>query len=147
MTKQTIIGVSESGQENAAEVQPDVRTVKTVLVIEDNPVNMMLAVDLLQLNGYKALTAMDGEAGLSLLTAVLPDLILLDIGLPGIDGYEVFKRIRADHRLDGIKVIAVTAHTSKEDEAKVRGLGFDDFIAKPIETKKFIQQIKACVEK
>lgn len=116
---------------------------KIVLVIEDNPVNMQLALDLLEISGFQVLTAVDGEAGLSLLEKCSPDLVLLDIGLPGIDGYEVYKTIRSTPRLEGIKVVAVTAHAAKEEELKIRSLGFDDFIAKPIETKKFVLQIKA----
>jgi two-component system cell cycle response regulator DivK len=115
---------------------------KTVLVVEDHPINMKLAADVLELNGLIVLKAFDGETALQLLQQSKPDLVLLDIHLPGMDGLEVFRRIRADKHLKGIRVVALTASAMREEEEKIRGCGFDEYIAKPINPKAFMETIR-----
>lgn len=118
------------------------RDKKTILVVEDNPLNMKLTVDLLELNGFKILKTTDGERAIQILKEQTPDLILLDIQLPGVDGFELFRRIREDKRLNSVKVAALTALVMKEDEKKIMEMGFDAYIPKPIDTKAFIKKIK-----
>ena len=118
------------------------RDKKTILVVEDNPLNMKLTVDLLELNGFKILKTTDGERAIQISKEQTPDLILLDIQLPGVDGFELFRRIREDKRLNSVKVAALTALVMKEDEKKIMEMGFDAYIPKPIDTKAFIKKIK-----
>ncbi len=115
---------------------------KTILVVEDDPKNMKLTVDLLELNGVDVLKAVDGESALKILKDSIPDLILLDIRLPGIDGYEVYRKVRQDKRLDNVKVVALTASVLKEAQERIEELGFDACISKPIDTKEFVAKIK-----
>ena len=114
----------------------------TILVVEDNPLNMKLTTDLLQLHGFTVLQATDGETALQLATTHRPALVLLDMHLPGMDGVEVFQRLKADAGSQGVKMIALTASAMKEDEERIRALGFDQFIAKPIDTRQFIPTIR-----
>jgi CheY-like chemotaxis protein len=113
-----------------------------ILVIEDNPLNMKLVCDLLTIQGYQICSAMDGPSGIAMATARQPDLILLDIQIPGMDGYEVLLHLRACEALKNIPVIALTAHAMKGDREHITGFGFDDYIAKPLDTKGFLEMIK-----
>ena len=115
---------------------------KLILVVEDNPLNMKLAADLLGLNNFDVLKACNGKSALEILKTNIPDLILLDIGLPDLDGFEVYRKIRDDERLDSIKVVALTALAMKEDEEKIKTAGFHFYLTKPIDTKNFIKKIK-----
>jgi two-component system cell cycle response regulator DivK len=115
---------------------------KTILVVEDDLLNMRLTVDLLELYGFKTLSFFDGKSALAALENTRPDLILLDIGLPGMDGYEIHKRIREDKRFDGIKIVALSAAVMKEDVEKMTACGFNAVIPKPIDTKGLIKRIK-----
>jgi CheY-like chemotaxis protein len=112
-----------------------------ILIVEDNPLNMKLAVDLLQLNGLPVLQATSGAAGLELASTKSPALILLDMQLPDMDGYEVFKRLNAQPG-QSAKIVALTASAMREEEQQIRELGFHDFIAKPIDTKRFVQKVR-----
>jgi len=118
---------------------------KTVLIIEDNALNMKLESDLLEINGFNILKATCGMEALDVLSNSIPDLILLDIRLPDINGLELFKKIRQDLRLRAVKIVAVTASVTREEEAEIKKAGFDGFIAKPIDIKDFVQQIKSKV--
>jgi two-component system cell cycle response regulator DivK len=115
---------------------------QTVLVVEDDPLCMKLIVRLLALNGLKAVACPGGAEAFKTLDDLLPDLILLDIGMPGMDGFEVHRRIRAEERFSKIAVIALSASVMKEDEEKIRTEGFDDFIPKPVEMKLFADKIR-----
>ena len=115
---------------------------KTVLIVEDNRLNMKLESDLLEINGFNILKATCGKDALDLLSGSVPNLILLDIRLPDINGLELFKKIRQDLRLSAVKIVAVTASVTKEDEDEIKKSGFDGFIAKPIDIKDFVRQIK-----
>ncbi len=115
---------------------------KTILIIEDEPLNMRLTVDLLEINGFNTLSCCDGIAALETLKKTTPDLILLDINMPKMNGYEVHENIRKDSRLDRVKVLALSASVMKEDEERIRAAGFDDFIPKPIDTKGLVKKIR-----
>jgi len=115
---------------------------KTIMVVEDEPLSMRLAVDLLGMNGFNVSSCIDGYSAVEMLKKEIPDLILLDINLPKINGFEVHRIIRQDHRLDKVKVIAFSASVMREDEERIRAAGFDDFIPKPIDTKGLIKKIK-----
>ncbi len=112
-----------------------------VLVVEDNPANMTLAMFLLQSAGHTVLAAIDAEAGLTLARAEHPDLILMDIQLPGMDGLEATGLLKADDVTRDIPVIALTALAMKGDEERIRAAGCDGYIAKPLAYKEFLAMI------
>ncbi len=114
-----------------------------VLVIEDNPANMTLAVFLLQSAGHTALSATDAEAGLMLAREEQPDLILMDIQLPGMDGLQATGLLKQADATKSIPVIALTALAMKGDEERIRAAGCDGYIAKPLSYKEFLATIKA----
>ncbi|MFH1664747.1 MAG: response regulator [Candidatus Omnitrophota bacterium] len=118
---------------------------RTILVVDDDRLNMKLAADLLEMNGFSVLKAVDGETAFEVLKTNKPDLVLLDIQLPGIDGYQVLKWIRQNKELDPVKVVAFTAAVMKEDEETIMRTGFDGLIRKPIDTKDFINRIKSFI--
>jgi two-component system cell cycle response regulator DivK len=114
-----------------------------VLIVEDNPTNMTLAVFLLQSAGYTVLSATDAEAGLTLARAEQPDLILMDIQLPGMDGLEATALLKKDEATRGIPVVALTALAMKGDEERIRAAGCDGYIAKPMRYQEFLATITA----
>lgn len=112
-----------------------------VLVVEDNPANMTLAVFLLESVGHTVLSVTDAEAGLTLARQEQPDLILMDIQLPGIDGLEATALLKADDATRAIPVIALTALAMKGDEERIRAAGCDGYIAKPMAYREFLATI------
>jgi two-component system cell cycle response regulator DivK len=117
-------------------------TPKTILVVEDNDLNMMLFHDLLEVRGYNILQAREGIEALKLARRHRPDLIVMDIQLPGMSGLEVTKWIKEDDALRAIPVVAVTAFAMKGDEEKIRQAGCDAYIAKPMSTSSFLKTIE-----
>jgi two-component system cell cycle response regulator DivK len=115
--------------------------VARVLIVEDNPANMTLAVFLLQSAGHTVLTATDAEAGLTLARGGQPDLILMDIQLPGMDGLEATHLLKQDAATHAIPVIALTALAMKGDEERIRAAGCDGYIAKPLAYRDFLSTI------
>ena len=115
----------------------------TILVIEDNATNLKLAVTLLEAAGHAATTARDAETGLVLARAQRPDLILMDVQLPGLDGLAATALLKADPATQSIPVIALTALAMKGDEERIRAAGCDDYIAKPLDYKNFLSVIAA----
>ena len=115
----------------------------TVLIVEDNEANMTLAVFLLKSAGHEVLSATNAEAGLTLARAECPDLILMDIQLPGMDGLEATMQLKADEITRGIPVIALTALAMKGDEERIRAAGCDGYIGKPMRYKEFLGAIAA----
>lgn len=103
-----------------------------ILVVEDNPLNLKLIRDVLEFHGYSVITAETGEVGVDLAVADPPDLVLMDLQLPGIQGGEALHRMRADARCAGVPVVAVTAFAMKDDQERAVSAGFDGYIAKPI---------------
>ena len=113
----------------------------TVLIVEDNRANMTLAVFLLESAGYAVLSATDAEAGLTLARTQAPDLILMDIQLPGMDGLEAIGILKSDDATRAIPVIALTALAMKGDEERIRAAGCDGYIAKPMRYKDFLATV------
>lgn len=109
-----------------------------VLIVEDNEKNMKLLRDLLQFRGYKTIEAMNGNAGVQLAKEQQPDLVLMDIQLPGIDGITALGQIRQDPRTQGIPVIAVSAFAMPDDQQRIGACGFDAYVTKPIRVREFL---------
>jgi two-component system cell cycle response regulator DivK len=108
------------------------REIMKVLYVEDNPQNMRLVRKMLQVGGYTMIEAMDGNTGLALATREVPDLILMDINLPDIDGMEVTSRIKSDPNLAHIPIIALTANAMYGDRERFLAAGCDGYLAKPV---------------
>ena len=108
---------------------------KSILIVDDNPVNSKLIRVLLAGEGYEVHTAGDAEAALRVLAGLNPDLILMDVQLPGIDGLELTRRLKADPATRGIKILGLTAYAMKGDEQRVRAAGCDGYLAKPMDTR------------
>jgi len=115
----------------------------TILIVEDNPTNMTLAVHVLESAGHTVLTATDAEAGLTLARSLHPQLILMDIQLPGMDGLAATAQLKGDVATRSIPVIALTALAMKGDEERIRAAGCDGYIAKPLSYKDFLATIAA----
>lgn len=114
---------------------------RTVLLIEDNEQNRYLATFLLERNGYKVIPAFDGPRGVELAKALQADLILLDIQLPGMDGYEVARTLRTVESLRSIPIIAVTSYAMVGDREKSLAAGCNGYIEKPINPETFVAEI------
>jgi len=112
-----------------------------ILIVEDNAANMSLAVFLIQSVGHTALSATDAEAGLALARKERPNLILMDIQLPGMDGLEAISLLKRGDATRAIPVIALTALAMKGDEERIRAAGCDAYIAKPMRYKEFLSTI------
>ena len=112
-----------------------------VLIIEDNPTNMTLAVFLLTSAGHNVLSATDAETGLTMARTEQPNLILMDIQLPGMDGLEATALLKKDERTSAIPVIALTALAMKGDEERIRAAGCDGYIAKPMRYQEFLATV------
>jgi len=115
--------------------------VAKILVIEDNAANMKLAVFLLRSAGHTVLSATNAEAGLALARDAHPNLILMDIQLPGIDGLEATALLKRDEAMRAIPVLALTALAMKGDEERIRAAGCDGYIAKPIRYQEFLATV------
>jgi two-component system, cell cycle response regulator DivK len=113
-----------------------------VLVVEDQVDNRQILRDLLTSANFEVIEAVDGEAGLTAAAAHRPDLILMDIQLPGIDGYEATRRLKADAALHAVPVIAMTAYELNEAEDKARAAGCDAYMAKPISPRKLLAKVR-----
>jgi CheY-like chemotaxis protein len=116
--------------------------VMKVLVVEDNPMNMELAVDLLEVAGYEVLQATNAMDGISVAKAQHPDIILMDLGLPGMNGLQATKILKGDSNTLDIPILALTAHSMPTDEAMVLKTGCDGYISKPIDTRQFVRIIE-----
>lgn len=119
---------------------------KSVLIVEDNELNMKLFQDLLEAHGFDTLQTKDGKQALQMAREHRPDLIVMDIQLPGVSGLEVTKWIKSDENIKHIPIIAVTAFAMKGDEEKMRNGGCEAYIAKPISVTKFIDTVKKLAE-
>jgi CheY-like chemotaxis protein len=107
----------------------------TILVVDDNPINLKLVSDLLAFEGYRVLKAEDGEQAAASVEAEPPDLILLDVDLPGIDGLTLTKRLKSDVRTGDIIIVALTAFAMKADRQRAMAAGCDAYVTKPIDTR------------
>jgi two-component system cell cycle response regulator DivK len=115
---------------------------KRILAIEDHEENRRLLHDLLTSVGYELIEAVTGEEGVTLAATQLPDLILMDIQLPGIDGYEVTRRIKANPALRHIPVIAVTSYALSGDDVKALEAGCDAYVTKPFDPAELLEKIR-----
>ena len=113
-----------------------------ILIVEDNEKNMKLVRDILRHKGYETLEAVNGLDGVRLATEGQPDLILMDIQLPDIDGIEALSRIRKEPALDAVPVLAVSASVMPEDQHKIVSSGFDAYLTKPISLKPFMATVE-----
>lgn len=116
---------------------------KCILIVDDNPTNLKLASQVLEMEGYTVDLAANAEEAQELLQHMKPDLILMDIALPGMDGLTLTRQLKADERLKHIPVVAMTAFAMKGDDQKALEAGCDGYITKPIDTRKFPQQVAA----
>lgn len=112
-----------------------------ILVVEDNPANLKLVVFLLEEAGYSVLTATDAAEAIELAGAEMPDLVLMDVQLPGMDGLEATRRLKADASTRHIPVVALTAFAMKGDEDRIRAAGCDGYIPKPIRYQSFLGEV------
>ncbi len=118
-----------------------------VLIVEDNDKNMKLARDVLSFAGFRTVEASDGETGVRLAAEHRPDLILMDIQLPGIDGITALERIRSDGKTSAIPAVALTASVMSGDRERFVQAGFDGFSAKPIDVSAFPGQVRDHIDR
>jgi two-component system cell cycle response regulator DivK len=118
---------------------------KRILIVEDMPDNRQIMRDLLTSAGYELIEAIDGAAGVAAALAHRPDLILMDIQLPVLDGYEATRRIKANPGTSGIPVIAVTSYALSGDEAKALAAGCDCYVAKPFSPRQLLAKVREFV--
>lgn len=116
---------------------------KRVLIVEDNEQNLYLLSFILQKRGYEVAAAHDGQQGIDMALSMIPDLILLDIQLPVMDGYAVARALRADPRLDRVPIVAVTSYAMTGDRERTIEAGCNGYIEKPINPDTFLQQVEA----
>ena len=107
----------------------------TILVVDDHPLNLKLVADILECEGYMVLKSMDAEEAQELLSHTLPDLILMDIALPGMDGLTLTRLLKNDKRTKHVQIVALTSFAMKGDDVKAREAGCDGYVTKPIDTR------------
>jgi two-component system cell cycle response regulator DivK len=123
-----------------------VSAVRTILVIEDNALNLKLVRDVLQHAGYAVVSAPTGEEGVMIAIAEPPDLVLMDLQLPGITGTEALRRLRSHPSSRFVPVVAVTAFAMREDRERAQEAGFDGYVEKPISTRALPAQVERFLE-
>jgi len=119
----------------------------SVLVIEDTPANMKLATMLLRREGYQVLQAEDARLGLDLARAHVPNLILMDIQLPGMDGLDATRQLKSDPATRAIPVLVLTAFAMKGDEDRIRAAGCDGYISKPLQYQAFLDEVRRLLQR
>jgi len=112
-----------------------------VLVAEDNAVNRELLRELLEARGYTVAEACDGEEALRMIEQTQPDILLLDIGMPGLDGFAVVRALREDARSASLPVLAVTAYAMQGDREKILSSGFDGYLSKPVNARTLAEEL------
>ncbi len=117
-----------------------------ILIVDDEMDNLNLAADFLEFSGAQTTKARSGDAALALIDTFKPNLILLDLGMPRMDGWEVQRRLRALPEVDPVPIIALTALAMRGDAEKVRTAGFDGYVTKPFRVKALLAEILACIE-
>jgi two-component system cell cycle response regulator DivK len=116
---------------------------RKILIVEDNEDSRELVVKVLKNKGYQTIEAADGEEALEKAAAEKPDLVLLDISIPKIDGYEVARRLKSNEELKDIPIVALTAHAMKGDREKVILAGFEGYISKPVNVRELPDQVRS----
>jgi len=114
---------------------------KLILIVEDEPKNLTLLRDLLQVSGYSTIEATDGEKGVELARAKKPDLILMDVQMPVMDGLEAIRILKADATISNIPVLALTSYAMKGDEEKILEAGCDGYMAKPYNIQGLLKEV------
>ncbi|MDR3692346.1 MAG: response regulator [Fimbriimonas sp.] len=117
-------------------------TPSCILVVDDNPTNLKLVSDILEFEGYQVIRANDAESAQELIAANSPDLILMDIALPGMDGLTLTRRLKSNPAIKPVVVVALTAFAMKGDEELALEAGCDGYITKPIDTRRFPEQVR-----
>jgi two-component system cell cycle response regulator DivK len=115
---------------------------RTVLLVEDNPHNRKIFSGMLTHSGFRVVEAVDGHDALAKVEAELPDLILMDLSIPGIDGWECTRRIKAAERSRHVPILALTAHAMRGDEERARAAGCDGYLSKPISPKRVVEEVR-----
>lgn len=118
---------------------------KKILVVEDNDKNRVLLRDILLYHGYEVMEASNGEEGIRMAREERPDLILMDLQMPVMNGYDAAAVLKGDPETRGIRLVAVTSFAMKGDRERIMESGFDDYIAKPIDTRELPQKIRSLV--
>lgn len=119
---------------------------KKILIVDDDLNNMVLFSDLLQVVGYEIIEATNGKQGIELAKARQPDLILLDIQMPVMDGYQAIKFLKRDTLTKNIPVIALTSYAMKGDREKLLGIGYDAYIPKPVIIDELLREVKELLQ-
>lgn len=120
---------------------------KKIMVVEDNPMNKILMKEVLTVNGYDVTEAGSGSEAIKRVAVEMPDLVLMDLNLPEMDGITAAKLLKINNACKDVPVIAITASAMKGEEEKILAEGFDGYISKPIEIKKFIKDVAAYITK
>ena len=115
---------------------------KTVLLVEDNPHNRKIFSGMLTHAGFRVVEAVDGNEAMAKVASEHPDLVLMDLSIPGVDGWECTRRIKADDATKQIPIIALTAHAMRGDEDRARAAGCDGYLSKPISPKRVVEEVK-----
>ena len=118
---------------------------KRVLVVEDNELNLKLFCDLLRAHDFIAEPIRDGREAVECAHRCIPDLVIMDIQMPHVTGYELILKLKADTALRHIPVMAVTAYAGREDEERIRAAGADAYVSKPITLARFMESVRALV--
>lgn len=113
-----------------------------ILIVEDNPANLELAAYLLGAAGHQTFAARDGDEGLRAVADLRPDVVLCDLQMPKVDGYELLRRLRADPRVGATPVVAITAFSMPGDRERALQAGFDGYLSKPIEPETFVADVE-----
>ncbi len=115
---------------------------KTIVMVEDNPDNRKIYTVLLEHFGFHVVEAPDAETGIELVAERHPDLVLMDISLPRMDGFEATSLLKHDPRTSDIPVVALTAHAFDEDRQRAREIGFDGYLVKPVEPRRVLEEVR-----
>lgn len=118
-----------------------------ILVVDDNAINLKLACNILDWSGYQVSSAIDAEQAQEMIRQTPPDLIVMDIGLPGMDGLTLTRKLKADGATRHIRIMALTSFAMRGDEERVLAAGCDAYISKPINTREFAAQVARCLGK
>jgi CheY-like chemotaxis protein len=130
------------------DIEPDAaKTAATILVVDDNPINLKLVSDLLAFEGYRVLKAADGEEAAAAVKRDPPELILLDVDLPGIDGLTLTKKLKNDPPTADIVIVALTAFAMKADRQRAIAAGCDAYVTKPINTRELPAQVAELLQR
>jgi CheY-like chemotaxis protein len=117
-----------------------------VLIVEDTPLNLELAQDILEIAGFEVLAARDAAECFALVAEHRPDLILMDVQLPGKDGLQITRELRANPDTHDVLIVAMTAHAMQEDERRVMDAGCDGYLTKPIQTRRLVAQVTSFLD-